>query len=243
MKLATVFKNSIFYIFASILQGMLSFLLLPLYTRYLSPTDYAILALVNSFIGIVSVIITLQVHAGIPRFVIKFLNDESKAKAYFGSVTLLLSALLILSCLTINSFGDKIIKIVFSGNNDLSYAPYFQIAVWTALPNLLIGSCLLLLQTLERGSLFFVVTAIQVAVNVSCGIIFVVFLKLGVLGVLWAQLISAVIGLLFVIWLIRDWLIITLRKFPLKDIKDSLRYSLPIIPHMLSIYVYVDTYL
>lgn len=238
MKFNKVVKNSFFYTIASVLQGAVSLFLLPIYTRYLAPSDYAILALVLSFTAIFSSIMTFQMQAGISRFVIKFMKDEDRAKIYFSSIFILISSFLLFGCAIVNIFGDTLLKIIFSQENKLNYAPFFQIATWAILPTLLINSGLLLFQTLEKGVKYLLVILIQVIVNVSCGLFFVVFLKTGVIGILWAQFISAVCGLLFVIWLIKDWLRLFF-KFPIQDIKDSLKYSLPIIPHMIGIYVYM----
>lgn len=238
MRLVAILKNSLFYTFASTLQGLVSFLLLPIYTKYLFPSDYAILALVTSFTSIVSTIITLQVHTGIPRFINKFLKDADRAKVYFSSIFILLFVILFFSCLMINVFGESIIKILFSDKEGISYSPYFMIATWTLLPNLLIISGLQLLQTLEKGGAFFLVTFIQVIINVCFGVFFVVFVKTGVIGVLYAQIISAIFGLVFIIWLIRGWLKFIVPRLS-QDIKNSLRYSIPMIPHMLGIYIYM----
>lgn len=234
-------KNSFFYTIASVLQGFIGFLLLPLYTRYLSPLDYGVLALVTSFIGILASIITLQIHAGVPRFVIKFQKDENRAKIYFTSIFLLISIILVLSCVIINIFGETIVRIVFSNKNNISYAPFFQIGTLILLPTLLASVGMLLLQTLEYGHKFLLVTIIQVVANLFFGLFFVIFLKTGVSGVLWAQFIGAACGLIFTIWFIRDWFKLTLQKLPIQDIRDSLRYSLPIIPHTLSIYIYMQS--
>lgn len=239
MEFKKVLKNSFFYSMASALQGMVTFFLLPIYTRYLTPSDYAILALVTSFVGIVSSIMSFQIHTGISRFVIKFMKDEDRAKKYFSGIFLLLSGVLLTGCLMINIFGEKIIKIIFSETSEISYAPFFQIATWTLLPNLLISGGLLLLQALEKGVKFLSVAFASVVINICCGLFFVVFLKVGVIGVLWAQFISAVFGLFFIIWLVRDWLRSVFPGFPIQDIRTSLKYSLPIIPHMLGIYMYM----
>lgn len=234
-----VAKNSFFYTLATMLQGLISFFLLPVYTKFLSPEDYAMLALVTSFTGIISSFITLQIHTSIPRFVIKFLKEEERTKKYFTSIFLLLFLILFFGCLIINIFGVKFIKIVFSDKNGLSFSPLFSIATWALLPNLLIGAGLLLLQTLEEGNKFFLISLIQVLVNLLFGLYFVAFLRIGVIGVLFAQLLSCIIGLLSVIWFIRHWFTRALRRLPLEDIKESLKYSLPMIPHILSIYIYM----
>ncbi|MBU2541471.1 MAG: flippase [Candidatus Omnitrophica bacterium] len=238
MEFNKVLKNSFFYTLATSLQGMISFFLLPIYTRFLSPDDYAILALVTSFVGIVSALISLQIHSGIPRFVVKFLKEKERAKVYFSSIFFLGFAVLFSGCVIINIFGERIISIMFSDKNGLTYSPFFLIATWTLLPNLLISSCMALLQTLERGSKFLLLTVIQVSINVGLGLYLVVFLNSGPIGILMAQLISAICGLIFVVFLVRDWFRIKMLRFS-QDIRDSLRYSLPLIPHILSIYIYM----
>lgn len=239
MRSVNVIKNSFFYSLSIILQGMVSFFLLPIYTRFLIPADYAMLALVTSFTGIISSLITLQIHTSIPRFVIKFLKNEERAKIYFTSIFVLLFIILFFSCLSINIFGGRIIKILFSDRNEISFAPLFLIATWALLPNLLVGAGILLLQALEEGNKFFLVNLMQVMVNIILGLYFVAFLKIGIIGVLYAQLISCCVGLLSVVWFTKHWFKWDLHKIPLRDIKDSLQYSLPIIPHMLSMYIYM----
>lgn len=239
MEFRSIFKNSVFYTFANALQGMIGFFLLPIYTKYLSPSDYATLALVTAFIGIVSTIITFQIHSGIPRFVIKFSNNIARAKAYFTSIFLLFILVLLIGCSVINFFGESIIQLVFSSHNKIAYAPFFQIAVWIILPNLLTSTCLSLLQTLEKGFNFFLATAIQVTITVCCSLYFVVSLKMGILGILLGQLIGNSAALIIVIFVIRGWFKFSFSGLNIKDITDSLRYSVPIIPHVLSIYIYM----
>lgn len=239
MRLRMVMKNSVFYILASVLQGAMSFLLLPLYTRFLMPEDYAVLSIIASFIGALSTVITLQVHSGIPRFVIKFIKDEERAKIYFGSITLILALLISFSCFLIHIFSREIFNLIFSRSSNLALKPFIYIALWTALPNLLISSCGLLLQTLEQGKKFFIVSVAQVSANVVFGVIGVVIMKLGILGYLSAQFLASLVGLLCMAWFLRGWLRVSFRKFPFSDVIESLRYSIPIIPHMFAIYVYM----
>jgi len=239
MNFSNILKNSFFYSLASALQGMVSFFLLPLYTRFLSPEDYAILALVASFTGILAAVVSLQIHSGIPRFVIKFLKDKERARAYFTGVFILLAAILFISCLLLEVFGAGIIRVIFSSKDNIAYSPFFRIAAWTLLPALLVSAGLSLVQTLEWGGKFFLLTIAQVTVNILAGVLLVVFLKQGAAGVLWAQLISSLFALVTVVWLIRDWFGRSFLRIPVKDIKDSIKYSLPIIPHMLSIYIYM----
>ena len=63
-----VFKNSAYYMIASLLPTAVGFLMLPIYTRYLTPDDYGVVALVLSLQSFLPLIMTLQVHNSILRF-------------------------------------------------------------------------------------------------------------------------------------------------------------------------------
>jgi len=238
MGLKLVLGNSFLYSVANVLQGAVSFILLPVYTRYLEPKEYAILALVVSFSGILSSIITFQIQAGIPIYVIKFIKDKERAVEYFSSIFIFLFLIVAIICGIVTIFGEKIIKIMFSDKDQIVYYPYFLIATWALLPNLLVSSGLSLVQTLEKGKSFFLISLVQTVINVILALFFVIYLKTGIFGILMAQLLSYVFSFIMLIWFIRDWLKLVMPKFS-KDVVDSLKYSLPIIPHMLSIYIYM----
>ena len=61
-------KDSVIYAFPTFISGGLSFFLLPLYTRVLSPADYGSLDLFTIFGGLVQCVIALEVSQGVARF-------------------------------------------------------------------------------------------------------------------------------------------------------------------------------
>jgi O-antigen/teichoic acid export membrane protein len=61
------FQASGIYLFTSAINAAIPFLLLPVLTRYLSPTDYGIVAMFQVLVGIVSAFVGLSVHGAIAR--------------------------------------------------------------------------------------------------------------------------------------------------------------------------------
>ena len=70
----TLAKNTIIVSIGKISTQLISFLLLPLYTAYLSTNEYGTVDLLNTLISLIIPIISLKIDQGIFRFLI----DERK---------------------------------------------------------------------------------------------------------------------------------------------------------------------
>lgn len=62
-------KNSIIYFVGDFLSKIVTFLLLPVYSKYLVPEDFGYFDLVNSYIMILIPMLTLEIWAGMMRFI------------------------------------------------------------------------------------------------------------------------------------------------------------------------------
>src|SRR3989337_2115659 len=74
-------KDSFFYSFANILSRGILFLLLPLYTRVLSPGDYGVIDILTIFGALVNIVVTLEIFQGLARSY-SDVHDESEKIAY-----------------------------------------------------------------------------------------------------------------------------------------------------------------
>ena len=81
-------KNTIILTVGKICTQFVSFLLLPLYTSLLEPTEYGIVDLINTYITLLTPICNWQFENGLFRFLIDYRNDENKQKELFSTVFL-----------------------------------------------------------------------------------------------------------------------------------------------------------
>lgn len=63
-----VFKNSVYYMIAGFLPRIVGIITLPIYTQYLLPGDYGILALTQSFSVFLPTLLGLQIDSSLSRF-------------------------------------------------------------------------------------------------------------------------------------------------------------------------------
>jgi O-antigen/teichoic acid export membrane protein len=72
-------SDSLIYGLGSVANQALAFLLLPLYTRYLTPADYGTLALVSALGGVIALFATLGIYSGLLRIFFLYEADAERA--------------------------------------------------------------------------------------------------------------------------------------------------------------------
>src|SRR5690554_6180577 len=81
-----VLENSFFYIFSSLLVKAIGFLLLPIYTMFLTPDDYGVINLVNGFIQVANFIVAFSLYSAAIRFYADYKYDKEKLKNFYGTI-------------------------------------------------------------------------------------------------------------------------------------------------------------
>jgi O-antigen/teichoic acid export membrane protein len=201
-------------------------MLTPLYTNYLSVPEFAEVGYLFAVIAVINIIYGFGMDSAFFRFYEK--DDEEQSNRVF--------TLSYISILCISGFFSVVV-IIFSG----SLAP-----VMTDLPN---GSRIITLAALipfldslmvipfaflrmTRQAKKFALTRFSlVIVAVVLNVIFVVVLRWGIEGVLWAQIIANAIGGLVFVQIIYTKINF---KFDFKLLWEMLKFGIPTIPAMLS---------
>ena len=117
-------KNTLLYTIGTLLPQVAAFILLPIYTRFLSPSDYGVLNSVQVISSVLAIIYTLSIDKAIYRLYFDFKTEKSK-KDYLGTIfiTVTLSVALITSLLFI---FPGILGAVYK---DITFYPYISLSV------------------------------------------------------------------------------------------------------------------
>jgi O-antigen/teichoic acid export membrane protein len=225
-----VLKNSLIYTFNNLLLKAFNFLLLPLYTAFLTTSDYGTINLLSSFSAMANYIVAFSLYSAVIRFYADYKEDLEKTKAFFGTV---ISFVFLSGCVF---FGLSVLlknllqAYLFTG---ISYCPSVLMALvalvftslYTVYQNILKG-----MQKAKKSAL---VSIAYFFLQVILNIVFVAIYKLGADGVLLSLVISSVLAS---IWMLHDLKQCDLVRFGIDTtiLKEALRYSIPIIPHNLS---------
>lgn len=226
-------KNTGFYLAATYFPYLVSFGTLPLYTRYLSTEDYAVLALAQSFIAFLPLLMTFQLHSSIYRFFVDYEGKE--LKTFISSVFGFLVITSISAGILLSNLLPGIMESVFP-NVPHSQYNIFNSAILIAILNIFQGINMAILRMREEAKKFMIISISLLLFSVSVTIMEVVVLNRGVDGMIESMLISSISS--FIVYTIFNRKYFSL-SFNLKYIKAPLMFSLPLIVNSLSSYIFM----
>ena len=216
-------KLSVAYGTADVLPRIVDLALLPVYTRYLTPSDYGALALLLLLSTFLKILFRLGLDSGFLR--IHYDLKDASSRARFSGTTALFSA-------GFATFGFALFWI-FSRAVSFALFESSDLVLWVRLVafDLLASSFafvpLSLLRIEEKAARFSTYSLIRHTVNVAFKVIFVV-LGYGVTGVLASDVIASVLLSLCLVAELRPRAVLA---FDWPPLKEALRFSLPKVPH------------
>lgn len=223
-------KHTIIYGFGAIVSQAIGFFLLPLYTRYLTPADYGVLELFNATQGILIIIYVMGLSSALFMAYFSYDNKENKKKVVSTA----------LSFLTGTSLCFTLFLIVLANNislflfDSLEYTPYFRIVFLALFFDTTVILIMQVFRAKEEPNKYVIISLLRLFVNVGLNIHFVVGVGKGILGILESNLITA--GLIYIV-LIPGTLKNVGINYSLVDLKNMLRYGLPLLPGNLASWI------
>ncbi|MCM4163335.1 MULTISPECIES: oligosaccharide flippase family protein [unclassified Arenibacter] len=221
-------KNASIYTVADILNKLVPFVLLPVLTRYLTPSDYGIISMFTVFTSILGVFISLEMHGAISVKFFKLTKEE--LKIYIANVLVIVSvttSLVLVSILIFHSYISNLLELP---------PEWLIIGVFVTCLTLFTTINLILWQSEHKPIPLGIYQITQTIFNLTLSLILIVGLGMGWEGRLIAASVAAILfGFLsFSIMVKRDFLKLKLNKAYLKD---ALKFGVPLLPHALSTWV------
>jgi len=228
--LKSVGVKSIIYGLGSVLLKGINLLVLPLYTHYLTPEDYGIVAISASLTALLSLIMPVSLYSAILPFFFK-MTSKSNLRRMMGNIWLGMIGGGLLIGVAFEIFGVRIFDIIFP---QLVFNPYGQISIWTAFFAIFSFLPLNLLQAEEKPQQYVYWTSSVLLLTVALTVIFVVVLEQGAYGYLLGTLVANIVMAI-------PFTVMTLKKIEFKIdfsyLKEALFFSLPLLPHGISNWV------
>ncbi|KPJ59520.1 MAG: hypothetical protein AMJ46_10915 [Latescibacteria bacterium DG_63] len=222
-ELKKLLKQSAIYGIGSIVTPFIGFVMLPVYSRYLTPAEYGVLAVTAVVIAFLSVLIALGISSGLLRFYFAYGKRREKDEVIISSLlfSLFSSAVFIL---VLWSFAFEISELVFDFENG---ELFFKLVIFTAALNTGITNCLAVLRAEEKPVVYSTITVLRLVLTFSLNIVFVVVLRRNVQGILEAGLVSGAVS-----YAVVAAIVLKGRAFSMSwtKIKEVLAYGLPLVP-------------
>ena len=178
-------RQTVVYGTGIILGKLASFLMLPIYTRYLSTTDYGILELLGMTIDVIAMIAGVGLAGGIFKFYAEF-DDAREKRQVVSTVAFGTLGLALITSILGFTFADQINGLVFPAGGNADYFRIFFLIYFFQSAG---APAMLLLRIQDRSVAFVGINIAKLVLSLSLNIYFVVVQGLGVPGVLYANLI------------------------------------------------------
>ncbi len=188
-RMSRVAGHTFVYMAGTLLRSAVGFIMLPVYTRYLTPADYGVLELIEMTLNVVAIVAGSRLALGVFRFYHKAETDREK-RLVVSTAMLMLGATYTACAIGIFAASSPLAALVLRGRVDASL---IVIGGATFVFNSLVIVPTAYLRVRERSRLYVLVNAGKLVAQLSLNILFVVGFRLGVRGILLSDLISSVI--------------------------------------------------
>lgn len=227
-KLLRLSSHSIIYGLSVAASQVVSFFLIPLYTRYLTPSDYGVLQIISVTASVLSIFFGMGLTSALFRSY--FLHDDAeKKKTVVSTAFIYLTATSAVLSLLLVGLAGNFSSLFF---HSAAYTFYFRLIFLTLFCDTGTAIGMTVFRAKEQPFRYALVSVARVVISVSLNIVFVVVLHRGVLGILESGAITAGLIYLFLIFSIVG------RAgfgFSLDELKRMLAFGLPMVPAGLAV--------
>ncbi len=213
--LKKIAKNSAIYSLGNVSSKLVGFILLPIYTKYLTINDYGILAILEISGQFLSSFLSMGLYFALNRWYWDSDYEEKQNILFFN----VLISLLVIGFLVIFSlflFADNLSIFLFSS---IKFSYYIRLLLFAVFLNIISRAVLNLMRIQEKAVLYSVANLIRFSVNLVLTVYFVAGLQRNVAGIYEAQILGFAVFFIVII------------KYLLQNIK--IRFDFPLIKEML----------
>ncbi len=177
------------YLVGNILQRCVSFIMLPIYTRFLTPADYGIIELLPMVLDFVGIILGLRLAEAIFRYYSEYSEKKDKNEVITTSI-FLVGALNLIGVFALTVSARPLSLAVLG---EVSQAHNLMLFSLTLLMQGFIEIPMVSFKASQRPWLFVTFSIFKLALQLSLNILFVVYLKMRVEGVIYSAILSSFI--------------------------------------------------
>ncbi len=225
-------KHLSVYGLGMLLSRAISFLMIPVYTHYLTPADYGVLELLDLTTYVLGIFMSLGVSSAVFKFYLEYETDRDRAQVISTAATFVL--VLSLALISVAEWKRAFIsRLVFGGSD---YASFYTLALASFLFSTWAEVPLAFLRAQQKSVNFLVVSLIRLVCSLGLNIYFIVGLHKGVWGILLSNLI---VSALFAFGMCFDLYRLAGIHFSIEKLRKLLSFGVPLLPSSVGMFVLV----
>lgn len=218
-------KSTFLLSIGTFLPKLASFITLPILTRYLTTEEYGTYDLITVMVSLLLSAATLQIQTAAFRFLIDVKNDKNEIKSIVTNVftfilpTSFVAILILYFCLQGQAIQVRILICVYY------------------LSDILVNAARQVSRGLSKNLVYSISAIISALGKMIFTVIFVWYFRIGLLGSVIALCVASALSFIFVFFKSKLYLYIDVLLISWSKIKELLKYSWPMVPNSMSMWV------
>ena len=226
---AHIISRTAIYGIGTMLRGLASFLLLPLYTTYLTTADYGLVELISIVIDLATILLGSRVAVGIFKYYSDAGSTTEKSRV-IGSALFLLLIVNVLSLVVLFLSADGLARLLQAPEGFAGALRLFSIALVFGAVNEIFFAYL---RIKDRPIQYVLVNLFKLLMQMTFNIVLIVYMEAGYWGIIIGAVLSnAILAIYFTLWVMPEIGFHVGRK----QCRDLVSFSLPILLSSVGMY-------
>ena len=217
-----VVKNTVIYTVGGMLNPLIGFLLLPVYTTYLAPGEFGIIASLLALVFLCKALFSLSLDRSMVRLYWDYETDGERRVFLSTMTTGIIGLCLFMTGVTV-VLQDQAQRIL----PDIPFHPYYLLALVVVNEQMVLNIVLNYFRIRENARAFVTLTVARVVVRTAAIVFFIAVLKQGAIGYFKAEAIIASVFALVYIAIISRYYV---ARFNRAAFTDACRFAVPYVP-------------
>lgn len=218
-KYIDLIKNVGLFTISNIAVKLITFLLVPLYTYYLTTEEFGVTDMLTNSVTLIMPVATFSIADAVLRFCIE---DKNNVRGYMsaGIIVCFISCLIVVISLPLTDLS------FFGGLG--GYKPWVLLVYSLMTFHNLFSN---VSRGLNQVNTMVIASVISSIANILSAVVFIAFLEKGVIGYFLSLTVGNSVAILYYLLWGKQYKYIKFRSLDKKKIKDMFRYSLPLVPN------------
>jgi O-antigen/teichoic acid export membrane protein len=222
LQMKRIGRHTLVYGVGIVLGKVLSFVMLPFYTHYLTPADYGVMQLVELTLDIVAILAGTRISGGIFKYYQEATSEAGRRAVLSTAMFLLVSSFSVLAVVT-GLLAPLVSRIVFGVPDQ---AMLIRLAAASMGVSSFVTAPFALLRLQEESVRWTALTTAKLFIQLTLNVLFLAGFKLGVTGVFTSTLIANVA---LALWMTYPFLRQVGLGFSGGTARQLLRYGIPLV--------------
>lgn len=223
--MSKILKNTFIYSLGNIILALSSFILLPIYTKYLSVSEFGLVNSMQIFSSVFIIFLTLALERSLFRITYDYKEQREKS-IFFGTILiaiLFVSIIVILLSFVLSPWLQNLFKSV-------PFYPFFFYTILYSFILIFINYSQTISQVQQTAKSFLIVSLSVFFLTAIYNIVFIVYLKMGAKGYVLGMLFGALTVMPLVLYNLKNQIILKWRK---DMFRNALLFCIPMLPNLL----------